>query len=99
MRMNIHVPTKDPLDPENFYADAASPGNRRHGVILVDGKEYAATIQCRHCGGHFVYRKNRGDWVCLRCNGLICGNTRCVNECVNFEKRLDDYEREKIASL
>ena len=99
MRTNIYVPAKDPLDPENFYADAANPGSRRHGVIVIDGKERAATLQCVHCNCHFTYRKNRGDWVCLRCNGAVCGRQACVVECTPFEKKLDEYESGKRPAL
>ena len=99
MRINIHVPKGDPLDPWNFYADAVSAGHRKHGVILVDGKEYASTLQCTHCSAHFVARKNRGDWVCLKCYGAVCGKRECVVECVPFEKKLDDYESGEIGVL
>ena len=99
IRLNFHIPSKDPLDPENFYADAASPGRRRHGIILMDGKEYAATLQCSHCGGHFVHRKNRGDWICLKCGGVVCGRQDCVQNCIPFEKKLDEYETGKRGSL
>ena|SRR3990167_308897 len=99
MRVKDFVCTKDPLDPENFYADAGSPGRRRHGIILIDGKEYASTLQCVHCNGHFVRRKNRGDYFCLKCAGVVCGGYRCVQECTPFEKKLDLYESGKLSSL
>ena len=97
-RASIRIPVKDPLDPENFYADAIST-HRRHGSIVVDGKEVASTLQCVHCNGHFVNRRNRGDWVCLRCGGVVCGNRACVIECMAFEKKLDLYESGKLTSL
>ena len=95
--LNIRVPVKDLLDPENFYADATAT-HRRHGSIVVDGKEVASTLQCRHCNAHFVNRRNRGDWICLKCGGVVCGRRSCVIECTPFSKRLDDYEsgRSKI---
>lgn len=95
MRTNFHVRTKDPLDPENFYADAANPGRRKHGTILIDGKEYASTLQCSHHGGHFVHRKNRGDYICLKCGGVVCGRRECVLECIPFEKYLEKCEAVK----
>ena len=93
IRSGSYLKTKDAFDPENFYADAVSPGSRKHGVLLVDGREYASTLQCRHCGGHFVHRKDRGDWICLKCNGVVCGKKDCVIECIPFEKKLDLFEK------
>ncbi len=92
MRSNDFVKTKDPLDPENFYADAANPHGRKHGIILIDGKEVAATLQCAHHGGHFTHRKNRGDWICGSCGGVVCGRKQCIEMCVPFEKQLEDAE-------
>ena len=96
--LNIRIPAKDPLDAENFYADAVTT-HRRHGSIVVDGKEVASTLQCVHCNCHFTHRRNRGDWVCLKCSGVVCGKRVCVVECIPFEKRLDDYECGKRSLL
>ena len=93
IRSNDFVKTSDPLDPENFYKDAADPGRRKHGIILIDGKERAATLQCAHHGGHFVHRKNRGDWICGVCYGVVCGMRECVEKCIPFEKQLEAMEK------
>ena len=93
MRSNDYVRTYDLLDPENFYADAAGPGSRKHGTIVVDGKECAATLQCVHCNSHFTHRKSRGDWICLKCGGVVCGSRYCVERCEPFEEKLDQYEK------
>lgn len=93
MRSNDFVKTKDPLDPENFYADAANPGTRKHGIILVDGKERAATLQCVHCNGHFTHRRDRGDWICGVCGGTVCGRKLCIEKCEPFELQLERAER------
>lgn len=96
--LNIRIPVRDQLAPENFYSDAIST-HRRHGSIVVDGKEVASTLQCVHCNCHFTNRRNRGDWVCLKCNGVVCGRRECVVECTPFEKKLTDYESGKLSSL
>ena len=97
--IQIRVPKPEKCDPRWFYKDAANPGRRRHGIILIDGKEVAATLQCSHCGCHFVHRKHRGDWICLKCAGVVCGKAECVRNCVPFEKKLDEYESGKIGVL
>lgn len=60
------------------YSDAKHE-RRPHGIIFVDGKEVATTLQCDHCGGHFVSRKGSGHRrdFCLKCNSVCCGSPRC----------------------
>jgi hypothetical protein len=52
----------------------------------------AATIQCVHCGRHWVARPGSGRirGFCLRCHGPICG-PGCA-ECVPIEQQLDNLE-------
>ncbi len=50
------------------------------------------TLQCVHCGGHWVPRPGSGiqrGW-CSRCNGPICG-AGCV-DCVPTEQLLENIE-------
>lgn len=74
------------------YQDALAvrkPG----GAILLDGVQVADTLQCVHCGGHWVPRAGSGTvrgW-CPRCSGPVCGPTCAA--CVPFEQRLDRAER------
>ena len=96
---HIWLKRKERVDPKDFYANAANPGRKSHGVVLIDGKEMAATLQCRHCAGHFVHRKWRGDYICLKCGGVVCGRKACVEQCYPFEKQLEDYETGKLGSL
>lgn len=74
--------------------------SRPHGHWLVDGKEVADTLQCVHCGDHFVVvfgsGKRRG--FCMNCNGTTCGKPGC-HACIPFEKKLDLYEAGKISTL
>lgn len=60
------------------YADAQHE-SRPHGIILVNGKEVASTLQCPHCGGHFVSRKGSGHrrTFCFGCKAVTCGDPRC----------------------
>lgn len=61
---------------------------RPSGAILLDGQHVADTVQCVHCGGHFVMRKGSGTirgW-CLNCHGMICGPQCAV--CTPMEQRL-----------
>lgn len=62
---------------------------RPSGAILVDGAHVADTVQCVHCGGHFVMQKGSGvirGW-CHACGGIFCG-PGCV-PCLPRERALD----------
>ena len=51
------------------------------------------TIQCRHCGRHWVPSPGSGKvrGYCARCNGPVCG-PRCGGKCVPVEAWLDNVE-------
>jgi hypothetical protein len=60
-----------------------------HGLVFVDGKEVASTLQCPHCGEHFVSRKGSGirrAW-CPACRAVTCGAHQC-DPCQPFVKEL-----------
>jgi hypothetical protein len=79
------------ITPINF--ENAQFERRPHGAILMDGQEVAHTLQCVHCGNHFISMKGSGKirgW-CRRCNGPICG-PKC-HVCVPFEKQLEAMEQ------
>lgn len=71
---------------------------KRHGYVTVCDPgsdkmlDEADTIQCCHCGGHFVVRPGSGTerGFCTRCNGFVCGR-QCV-ECVPTELYLSILE-------
>jgi hypothetical protein len=73
---------------------------RAHGHIIIDGSDVADTLQCCHCGAHFVSIRGSGTrrGFCLNCMQVTCGSKRC-DPCVPFEKRLDEYEKGKRATL
>ena len=64
------------------------------GAIVVDGREVAETMQCVHCGGHYVRVPGSGTrrGFCTLCHGVTCGAAGC-DACVPFEKRLERIER------
>lgn len=53
----------------------------------------AATLQCCHCGMHWVPRPGSGRvrGFCFRCNGPICGAS-CV-ECVPALQMIENIEK------
>ena len=75
------------------YDDALSL-RRPGGAILIDGIQVADTVQCVHCGGHFVMRRGSGitRGFCTNCNGLTCGPT-CASTCRPLEQWLDQREK------
>jgi hypothetical protein len=80
--------------------DDAKSVRRPNGAIIVDGKQVADTMQCCHCGGHFVVVKGSGTkrGFCLACGKVTCGAPAC-DEHIPFEKKLDQFERGKRGSL
>lgn len=70
------------------------------GIILVNDVEVAATLQCCHCGKHFVSIKGSGKrrgW-CLRCNKITCGNPAC-DPCIPFEEKLNIMEKQANSGI
>lgn len=70
------------------------------GYFVVDGVEMAATLQCCHCGGHFISirgsKKVRG--YCMSCCSITCGKKEC-DPCVPFQKKIDLFEKGLIKAL
>jgi hypothetical protein len=82
-----------------YLPGAPKPERRAGGVIIVDGICVADTVQCVHCGRHWVAVKGSGKvrgW-CFKCNGPFCG-PGCT-DCYPMEKRLTDYEKGLIGEL
>ena len=66
-------------------------------AVGPDGKQEADTLQCGHCGGHFLVRPGSGKLRghCYVCHKITCGPTciiplgACVPQellCENIEK-------------
>lgn len=79
-----------PTDEDDLsdYADAKHE-RQPHGLIFVNGKEVATTLQCPHCGGHFVSRKGSGHrrTFCLKHMAVTCGAPAC-DPCTDLERLL-----------
>jgi hypothetical protein len=61
------------------------------GYILMDGKEVAHTLQCGHCGAHWVPIKGSGRvrGFCSKCNKVLCGAEKCLRYHIPIEVQLD----------
>lgn len=64
-----------------------------HGGIIVDGRQVATTLQCPHCGGHFLSIPGSGArrTFCIRCGQVTCGEKVC-DVCIPIEARLEFVE-------
>lgn len=53
----------------------------------------AKTLQCCHCGGHWIPRPGSGTvrGFCTQCNGPVCGPD-CAGKCVPVEQMLENIE-------
>ena len=79
------------------YADAKFERNP-HGVIYINGQEVASTLQCPHCGGHFISRKGSGirRSFCMRCEAVTCGAAACMNGCTPFAAELQMNQSREV---
>lgn len=79
------------------YKDAKHE-RKPHGVIFMDGKEVATTLQCPHCMAHFVSRKGSGHRrsYCMRCNAVTCGKHECVTSCKPFMAEFGEMQGREI---
>ena len=76
-------------------SDKRGTAAKPSGHITVSGPEglvEADTLQCVHCGGHWVVSPGSGKvrGYCGKCNGPVCGPGG--SGCVPFEKRLEIVE-------
>lgn len=63
------------------------------GAVVQNGQHIADTLQCVHCGRHWVPLKGSGTrrgW-CSACSGVCCGNEACM-VCIPYEARLEIME-------
>jgi len=65
-------------------------------LIGPDGrKDSRDTVQCAHCGGHWVPEPGSGrrrGW-CFRHAGPLCGARRCFEVCASQEELCERIER------
>jgi hypothetical protein len=75
--MDIIIPgVNEGLDE---YKDAKHE-RHPHGIVFVNGQEVATTLQCCHCGLHYVSRRGSGirRGFCLKCMQVTCGKQECM---------------------
>lgn len=68
------------------------------GVLIehgVNGQIHVDTARCVHCQYHFEWnpRVARNIGWCHGCGGWVCGKKECVENCVNWEQKLDNREQ------
>lgn len=78
-----------------------------HGYIVVTepGRDTveADTLQCCHCGGHFLVRPGSGTkrgW-CGHCGAATCGKPQC-HTCIPLERwlrKVEDNDRKLRSNL
>ena len=76
---------------------ASSKAVRRPaGQIILGSETVADTLQCVHCGGHWVvvHGSGRVTGFCRLCMGPVCG-VKCA-ACTPFERRLDEAEKRGV---
>ena len=63
------------------------------GYILDGETVIAETLQCCHCGMHWVIQRGSGieRGFCLKCMGVSCGGAPCW-ECHPYERQIEDME-------
>lgn len=65
------------------------------GAFLEGSEQFASTLMCVHCGGHFVrepFSTATLNW-CRNCMGPLCDKHACLSECLPLEKWLDQVEQ------
>ncbi len=105
--MDILIPTKETQPGIEKDAELLRT-DRKAGHILIDGIEVAMTLQCCHCGSHWVHYRShlvinsngpkRTRGFCTKCMQVTCGRKEC-DPCIPFEQKLDMYESKQLAVL
>lgn len=77
---------------EKFFQDVKFE-KKPSGYFIIEGKEVGHTLQCCHCGKHFLSVKGSGKIrsFCTRCNKIACGDIPC-RVCIPAERKLEYQE-------
>ena len=61
---------------------------KSHGAMIGGGYDIGSTLQCPHCGGHFLSVKGSGArrTFCFKCMGVTCGQRGC-DPCIPWERK------------
>jgi len=84
-----------PIDREGVLLPGEPQFERHaHGAMISNGVEIGHTLQCPHCGAHFLSIKGSGArrGYCYHCNAVLCGKLVCMT-CVPFEKMQELLEK------
>lgn len=89
----IWIPGVDDVKADLEQYKDAKHERHPHGIIIVNGQEVATTLQCPHCGGHFISRKGSGHrrTFCLKCMAVTCGRPAC-DSCQPFAAETGDFQ-------
>lgn len=81
---HIIIPGDDSLDAHTKaeYGDAEYI-RKPHGMVFVNGKEVASTLQCCHCGKHWIPKRGSGirRGLCGFSMQPLCGAQACFDRC------------------
>lgn len=88
----LYIPGEPVFNPQ--YESKAS------GSIIIDGKEVASTLQCAHCGAHWVpirgSKRRRG--FCTICKKTTCGALPC-DVCISMKTRKVIGDAQRIGDI
>lgn len=76
-----------------FYKENAESVDKAGGFIIIDGQEVASTLQCAHCGVHWIAIKGSGKvrGYCYSCRKVTCGAEKC-HVCIPYEALIEFEE-------
>ena len=66
------------------------------GYLLIDNRANHGgvleqdTLQCPHCGSHFVHEPQIRGAFCMKCGAPVCERPACVTECRPFWQRVSE---------
>lgn len=94
---HIWIPGVDDIKEDLKQYANAKHERKPHGIIFANGQEVATTLQCPHCGGHFMSLKGSGHrrTFCMRCMAVTCGNFVC-DPCKPFARELEDFQNRML---
>ncbi len=78
---------KEILRGESTARSARKPA----GAMFINSQQVADTLQCGHCGRHFMVRSDQERGWCMNCARVTCGAAKCL-VCLPFELWLDAME-------
>lgn len=71
------------------------------GPSVGNGASYeSATITCHHCNAVVILNplRTRPRGYCRKCDGYVCDNPACNEECNPFDKKIDALQEQAFRS-